>query len=60
VLDGTGMAIIIGLNDDFVATISRFISFNVPCPNYSVSIAFVSIDREKMINKSDVIIISMY
>ncbi len=59
-LDGTRVAITNGLNDDFVATISRFTSFNVPCPSYNVSIIFVFINREKMINKFDVIVVSMY
>jgi hypothetical protein len=60
VLDGMGIVTINGLNDDFVATISKFTSFNVPCPSCNVSIALVSRDQEKMINKSNANVASMY
>jgi hypothetical protein len=60
VLDGMGIVTINGLNDDFVAIISRFTFFNVPCPSCSVSISLVSIDQEKMINKSNASVASMY
>ncbi len=55
-----GIVTINGLNDDFVAIISRFTFFNVPCPSCSVSISLVSIDQEKMINKSNASVASMY
>ncbi len=55
-----GIIVTNGLNDDFVATISRFISFNVPSPSWNVSITLVFIDWEKMISKFDAGVASMY